>query len=57
MCRRDSNTLAAIAVGLEYGVSVKVIQKALEKFNGVARRYDVYRNTSKSNKIFTVVDD
>ena len=36
-----NNTLAAIAVGLEYGVSVKVIQKALEKFNGVARRYDV----------------
>ena len=52
-----NNTLAAIAVGLEYGVSVKVIQKALEKFNGVARRYDVYRNISKSNKIFTVVDD
>ena len=52
-----NNTLAAIAVGLEYGVSVKVIQKALEKFNGVARRYDVYRNISRSNKIFTVVDD
>ena len=52
-----NNTLAAIAVGLEYGVSVKVIQKALEKFNGVSRRYDVYRNISKSNKIFTVVDD
>ena len=52
-----NNTLAAIAVGLEYGVTVKVIQKALEKFNGVARRYDVYRNISKSNKVFTVVDD
>lgn len=52
-----NNTLAAIAVGLEYGVSVKVIQKALEKFNGVARRYEVYRNISKSNKVFTVVDD
>ena len=36
---------------------MKVIQKALEKFNGVARRYDVYLNISKKNKTFTVIDD
>ena len=52
-----NNTLAAIAVSLEYGVSVKDIQNALKKFNGVARRYDVYRNITKNNKTFTVVDD
>ncbi len=52
-----NNTLAAIAVGLEYGVSVSNIQKALRNFKGVSRRYDVYRNISRDNKMFTVVDD
>jgi UDP-N-acetylmuramate--alanine ligase len=52
-----NNTLAAIAVGLEYGVSIKHIQKALKEFEGVARRYDVYRDISKNNKNFIVIDD
>ncbi len=52
-----NNTLAAIAVGLEYKVSVRNIQKALNNFNGVARRYDVYRNIIKDNKSLTIVDD
>ena len=52
-----NNTLAAIAVGLEYGVSIKNIQKALRDFEGVSRRYDVYRGIYKNNKNFIVVDD
>jgi len=52
-----NNTLAAIAVSLEYGVSIKHIQKALKEFEGVARRYDVYRDISKNNKNFIVIDD
>lgn len=52
-----NNTLAAIAVGLEFGVSIKNIQKALRDFEGVSRRYDVYRGIYKNNKNFIVVDD
>ena len=44
-------------MGLEYGVSIKHIQKALKEFEGVARRYDVYRDISKNNKNFIVIDD
>jgi UDP-N-acetylmuramate--alanine ligase len=35
------NCLAAIAVGLEFGVPVEVIQSALAKFGGVKRRLEV----------------
>ncbi|MBT3918417.1 MAG: UDP-N-acetylmuramate--L-alanine ligase, partial [Nitrosomonadales bacterium] len=36
------NTLAAIAIALEYQVSIKAIKNALTKFEGVGRRYEVY---------------
>ena len=47
------NSLAAIAVGLEFGISFADIQKALNKFAGVARRVEVL---GQANKI-TVIND
>ena len=51
------NTLAAIAVALEYEVSIKDIKNALSQFDGVGRRYDVYKNICKNKKNLTVIDD
>jgi len=51
------NTLAAIAVGLEYKVSIEAIKNALIKFEGVKRRFEVYSNICKNKKNFTVIDD
>jgi UDP-N-acetylmuramate--alanine ligase len=51
------NTLAAIAVALEYQVSIKDIKNALSKFDGVGRRYDIYKNICKNKKNLTVIDD
>jgi UDP-N-acetylmuramate--alanine ligase len=47
------NALAAIAVGLELGVSVTQIQHALEGFTGVERRFQVLGEKSG----ITVIDD
>jgi len=51
------NTLAAIAIALEYGVSKKYIQKALANFEGVARRYEIYNNILIQEKNIKVIDD
>jgi len=51
------NALAAIAVGLEYKVSIEAIKNALIKFEGVKRRFEVYSNVYKNKKNFTVIDD
>ena len=51
------NSLAAIAVALEYQVSIKDIKNALSKFDGVGRRYDVYKNINKNKKNLIVIDD
>ena len=51
------NTLAAIAIALEYGVSKKHIQKALANFEGVARRYEIYNNILIQEKNIKVIDD
>ena len=51
------NTLAAIAIGLEYGVSENSIKKALSKFQGVERRYEIYNNVLIQNKKIKVIDD
>ena len=51
------NTLAAIAIALEYGVSKNSIQKALINFEGVARRYEIYNNVLIQNKKIKVIDD
>lgn len=46
------NSLVAVCTGLELGVEFNVIKKALEKFTGVYRRFEV-----KYNKEILVVDD
>jgi UDP-N-acetylmuramate--alanine ligase len=51
------NTLAAIAIALEYGVSKVDIQKALTNFEGVARRYEIYDNILIQDKKIKVIDD
>ena len=51
------NTLAAIAIGLEYGVSINNIQKSIANFKGVARRYEIYNDISIGDKKIKVIDD
>jgi len=51
------NTLAAIAIGLEYGVSINNIQKSIANFKGVARRYEIYNDISIGDKQIKVIDD
>lgn len=46
------NSLVAVCIGKELGVDFKTIQKALESFTGVYRRFEV-----KYNKEILVVDD
>ncbi len=36
------NALAAICVGLYYGINVKIIKQALESFSGIKRRFEDY---------------
>ena len=51
------NSLAAISIALEYGVSKSNIQKALANFEGVSRRYEIYNDISIKDKMITVIDD
>ena len=51
------NALASIAVGLEYGVQITAIQKALLEFEGVERRYQIYEDIKKRNKNIMIIDD
>ena len=51
------NALAAIAIGLEYGVSINNIQKSIANFKGVARRYEIYNDISIGDKKIKVIDD
>jgi UDP-N-acetylmuramate--alanine ligase len=48
-----ANSLAAIAVGLEFGVDVEQIQRSLESFAGVKRRLEI---VGRSNGV-TVIND
>ena len=52
-----NNSLAAIAIGLDNGVTIKNIQLALLNFQGVSRRYDIYKNIKISKKEIIVIDD
>jgi UDP-N-acetylmuramate--alanine ligase len=47
------NALAAVAVGLELGISFEKIKSGLERFEGVFRRFQVKHNTDK----LIVIDD
>ena len=52
-----NNSLAAIAIGLDNGVLIKNIQLALLNFQGVSRRYDIYKNIKIGKKEIIVIDD
>jgi UDP-N-acetylmuramate--alanine ligase len=45
------NGLAAIALGIEYGLSYEAIKKGLESFSGVQRRFE-FKGTFKGAEIF-----
>ena len=47
------NCLAAISVCLEMGIPIEIIKKALDKFNGVARRFDYKGSVGE----ITIIDD
>lgn len=47
------NSLAAIAIGMELGISLDVIQDVFLEFNGAKRRFQIIA----SNEAMTVVDD
>jgi UDP-N-acetylmuramate--alanine ligase len=51
------NALAAIAVGLELGVSFGNLQKALDGFTGVDRRFSIRHEQGEGADAITVVDD
>jgi UDP-N-acetylmuramate--alanine ligase len=52
-----NNSLAAIAIGLDNGVKIQDIQQALLNFQGVSRRYDIYKNIKVGSKEIMVIDD
>ena len=52
------NALAAIAVSLEVGANISAIQKALENFEGVNRRFQVYGEIIyNASEKFLLIDD
>lgn len=51
------NALAAIAVATDEGISDKAIGKALNQFQGVGRRFQVYGDYQVGNGKVTLVDD
>jgi len=51
------NALAAIAVAHEIGVDDSAIQKALDKFQGIGRRFQIYENIKLSMGEVMHVDD
>lgn len=51
------NALAAIAVGLELGADKNAIAKALDEFQGIGRRFQVYGPVSIATGSITLIDD
>lgn len=51
------NTLAAIGVAFELGVSTHIVQSALKSFSGVARRLDCHGEFTINNHQITLYDD
>lgn len=49
------NTVAAVATAVLYGVSENEIRRALHKFKGIKRRFDIQVKDNKSNMIY--IDD
>ena len=51
------NTLASICVGLELGLTITQMKKALKKFKGIARRFNVYPAILSDNRSVSIIDD
>ena len=51
------NSLAALAVSRELGVSIKIIQKALMNFPGISRRFEIIGNSKINGKKIMWIDD
>ncbi len=51
------NALAAIAIGIELDIDMAAMQQALAEFNGVGRRFNIYKNHQLENKTVTLIDD
>jgi len=51
------NALAAIAVGLELGVSFSDLQGALDGFSGVDRRFSIRHELGEGKDAITIIDD
>lgn len=51
------NALAAIAVGFELELTAACMKRALAKFDGVGRRFNLYENMQNGEHRFTLVDD
>jgi UDP-N-acetylmuramate--alanine ligase len=51
------NALAAVSVGLELGVSVDAIQRALAGFEGIGRRFVVNQIRDAAGRALVLVDD
>ena len=51
------NATAAIAIGLDEGLSIEAVQKGIEKFTGVGRRFQVYGEYALESGAAVLVDD
>ncbi len=51
------NSLAALSLARELGIPIKTIQKAIECFPGISRRFEIHGEFEVNNKKFTWVDD
>ena len=51
------NSLAALSLARELGIPIKTIQKAIESFPGISRRFEIHGEFEVNNKKFTWVDD
>lgn len=51
------NALAAISIADQLGVSAEAIQKALEHFQGIARRFQIYGNLQAAKGQVLLIDD
>lgn len=51
------NSLAAIAIAIEVGVSIENIKMGLEQFAGIGRRFNLTQDLTCQSGTFTLVDD
>ncbi len=51
------NSLAALSLARELDIPIKTIQKAIETFPGISRRFEIHREFELNNKKFIWIDD